>query len=115
VAARELQLDRSTVIALGLQGVQLISALVLNEALLGAAYSASDGEVSSAEELHLLGPSGQVGLTLIGLITLLSIASTAAMVWHEELHQRAWVAPVVGIAAGVAACLLAVAGFQPVA
>ena len=111
--ARELHLERSTFVAIGLQVVQLISALVLNEALLGAAYAASDGEVSSGAELHLLGPSGQVGLALIGLITLLSITSTAAMLWHEELEQRAWIAPIVGIVAGVIACLLAIAGFQP--
>lgn len=114
MAARELHLERSTVVALALQGAQLVSALVLNEALLGAAYAASDGEVSTANELPLLGPSGQVGLAMIGLITLLSIASTAAMVWHEELEQRAWIAPVVGIAAGIATCVIAVAGFQPI-
>lgn len=110
--ARELHLERTTFVAIGIQVVQLISALVLNEALLGAAYSFSDGEVSTASELHLLGPSGQVGLAMIGLITLLSIASTAAMIWHEELEHRAWIAPVVGIVAGIITCVVAIAGFQ---
>ena len=95
--------------------LQLISAMVLNEALLGAAYSFSDGEVRSGDDLQLLGPSGQVGLALLGMITVLSIASTAAMVWNEELRDRAWIAPVVGIALGVVTFLLAIAGFQPIA
>jgi len=111
--ARELQLKGGTGIVLALQAVQLISALVLNEALLGAAYAVSDGDVETGDELHLLGPSGPVGLAMIGLITLLSILSTAGMLWNEELHERAWIAPVVGIVAGAAACVIAIAGFQP--
>lgn len=110
--AREFHLEAGTAVAVAAQGVQLISALILNEALLGAAYAFSDGEVSSGDELHLLGPSGQVGLALIGLITLLSIASTGAMAWREESRPYAWIAPVVGIVLGVVACLLAIAGFQ---
>ena len=115
MAARELLLERSTATAIGLQVLQLISAMVLNEALLGAAYSFSDGAVQTGDDLHLLGPSPQVGLALLGLITLLSIASTAAMVWNEDLRHRAWIAPIVGIVLGVITCLLAIAGFQPVA
>jgi len=115
MAARELLLERSTVVAIALQGVQLISAMVLNEVMLGAAYSFSDGRVQSADQLSLLGPSPQVGLALIGLITLLSIASTAVLVTHEELRRRAWIAPVVAIVAGVLTCVLAIAGFRPIA
>lgn len=110
--AREFHLEAGTVVAIAAQGVQLISALVLNEALLGAAYSFSDGAVTTGDELHLLGPSGQVGLAMIGLITLLSIASTGAMVWREESRPYAWIAPAVGIVAGVLTCVIAIAGFQ---
>jgi len=110
--ARQLQLQGGTGLALALQGVQLVSALVLNEALLGAAYAVSDGDVESGDQLHLLGPSGQVGLAMIGLITLLSIAGTAGALLNEELRERAWLVPVVGVAAGAVACLIAIVGFQ---
>lgn len=113
MAGRELLLERPTVLALALQGLQLISAIVLNEVLLGAAYNVSGGEVATNDELQLLGPSPQVGLALIGLITLLSIGSTWAMVWHEELRPRAWIAPVVGLVAGIGTCVIAIAAFQP--
>jgi hypothetical protein len=115
VAARELLLEGRVVVAIALQGVQLISAMVLGEVLLGAAYAYSDGAVASGADLALLGPSGQVGLALIGLITLLSIASTFVLATHEELRTRVWIAPVVGIAASVLTCGLAIAGFQPIA
>lgn len=115
MAARELLLERSSVTAVGLQLLQVICAMVLHEALLGVAYGVSDGAVRTADELPLLGPSGQVGLALLGMITVLSIASTAAMVWNEELRHRAWIAPVVGIALSGITCLLAIAAFQPVA
>jgi len=115
MAGRELLLELRVVVAIALQGVQLISALVLNEVVLGAAYGASDGRVQTADQLYLLGPSGQVGLAMIGLITLLSIASTIVLATREELRDRAWISPVVGIVAGALACVLAIAGFQPIA
>ncbi len=114
MAARELFLEGRTVFAIAIQGVQLIVALVLNEVLMGAAYSFSDGRVQSGDQLYLLGPSPQVGLALIALITLLSIASTVVIATHDELRRGAWIAPVVAIVACVLTCVLAIVGFQPI-
>jgi hypothetical protein len=104
---------RSLSISLAAGLVALVTAFILSDNVLTAAYTfAPDGQVSSIDELYKLG-SGPKNATIGIWLPLLLSAVASAIFLAGRHHRWAWIFPFAAIGVGAALSWHFIGTFQP--